>query len=105
MKEMSLHSRREGFVTVMASVEILEMTYLMSKVCKMSSKGVTSSLENRRCIKLEWDVCDVPTKMTFTGMCGGDGGHDDGNMQHIGRLWKCSTIICLHCQADWPTFL
>lgn len=88
----------------MASVEILEMTYMMSKVCKMSSKGVISPLENRRCIKLEWDTCVVSVKKTFTGERGG-GGHDEGDMQHIGRLWKCSTIICLHCQADWPTFL
>lgn len=57
----------------MASVEILEMTQMMSKVCKIS-KGVFSALENRRSMKLEWEVCDVPMKMIFTGKYGGGGG-------------------------------
>lgn len=56
-------------------------------------------------MKLEWEVCDVPMKMIFTGKCLCVwGGGDQRDMQHIDRLWKCGTVICLHCQADWPTF-
>jgi len=37
----------------------------------MSSKGVVSSLENRRGIKLGQELCDAPVKVVFTGKCGG----------------------------------
>lgn len=49
----------------MISVEILEMTDIMSNCGKMSSSEAVSFL-NRRGIKLEWEICDVPMKMIFT---------------------------------------
>lgn len=49
----------------MISVEILEMTDIMSKWGKRSSREAVSFL-NKRGIKLEWELCDVPMKMIFT---------------------------------------
>lgn len=58
------------FLAVTISVEILEMTGVMSKCVKMSSREAVFSL-NRRGIKLEWELCDVPMRMIFTGKRGG----------------------------------
>lgn len=53
------------FLAVMISGEILEMTDIMSKCGKMSSREAVSFL-NRRSIKLEWELCHVPMNMIFT---------------------------------------
>lgn len=57
------------FLAVMISVEILEMTDIMTKLGKMSSRETVSSL-NTKALKLEWELCDVPIKMIFTGKHG-----------------------------------
>lgn len=57
------------FLAVMISVEILEMTDIMTKLGKMSSREAVSSLKTKA-LKLEWELCDVPIKMIFTGKHG-----------------------------------
>lgn len=47
------------FLAVMISVEILEMTDIISKLGKRSGEEAVPSL-NRRDINLEWELCDVP---------------------------------------------
>lgn len=57
------------FLAVMISVEILEMTDIMTKLGKMSSREAVSSL-NTKALKLEWELFDVPIKMISTGKHG-----------------------------------
>lgn len=59
------------FLAVMISVEILEMTDIMSKCGKMSGREAVSFL-NRKGIKLKWELCDVPIKMIFTRKLDGE---------------------------------
>lgn len=60
---------RRVFLAVMIGVEILEMTNIMNKFGKISVREAVSSL-NRRGIKLECELCDIPMRMIFTGKHG-----------------------------------
>lgn len=72
----------------MISVEILEMTDIMTKLGKMSSREAVSSL-NTKALKLEWELFDVHIKMISTGKHGS--GWWEGHTAHWKALemWYC----------------